>query len=197
MLPKQVKFTTVTFESSSQRDQFSRNVEKKEQTLRFFDSHPQPYREPNKAMRKEAQDLRAMEYITEISVDESTLIMHLKYRQKKKDNEKFDWQIKTSYDPFDKESIYNKPLKPSKPLNRSAILIKAKYGVNVSRAVLITEWDRFNQESKPTLPTTNPVVNEKTILAHYETPEDAASVKELLDKLNPNFLQGNTNITIM
>ena len=43
LLPKQVKFTTVTFESNSQREQFSRNLEKKEQTLRFFDSHPQPY----------------------------------------------------------------------------------------------------------------------------------------------------------
>ena len=123
--------------------------------------------------------------------------MHLKYRQKKKDKERYDWQTKTSYDPFDPQSIYNQSLKPSKALNKSAILIKAKYGVNVSRIILKNEWDKFNQENICTLPKNEPVFNEKTILVYYESPEDAASVKELLDKFSPNFLQGNTNFTIM
>ena len=196
-LPKEVKFTTVTFASKIERDTFSRNVEKKNQPLRFFDSHPQPYREPNRAMRREAQDLRDMDFITDITIDESTLIMHLKYRQKKKDKERYDWQTKTSYDPFDPDSIYNKSLKASKVLNKTAILIKAKYGVNVSRIILKTEWDKFNEQNTCTLPNNEPVINEKTILVQYETPEDAASVKELLDKFSPNFLQGNTNFTIM
>jgi hypothetical protein len=50
-------------------------VAAKNQPIKFFDSHPQPYREPNKAMKREAQNLRDMNFITEITIDETTLIM--------------------------------------------------------------------------------------------------------------------------
>ena len=71
ILPRETRFTTIMFRSKHERDLFSRNVEKKNQTIKFFDSHPQPYRQPNKEMRKTAQNLRDMAYITDISIDET------------------------------------------------------------------------------------------------------------------------------
>ena len=196
-LPKEVRFTTVTFATKNERDIFSRNVEKKNQPLKFFDSHPQPYREPNKAMRREAQNLRDMNFITEIAIDETSLIMYLKYREKKKEKERFDWQIQQSYDPFNPESIYNKSLKASKILNKTALLIKPKYGTTVTKNILKVELDKFNDQNDSPLPAHEPVINERNILIQYETQEDAISAKALLDTFSPNFLQGNCNSTIM
>ena len=69
VLPPETKFTTVTFQSKIERDLFSRNVDKREQTIKFFDSQPQTYRQPNKDVRKTAGNLREMGYITDISID--------------------------------------------------------------------------------------------------------------------------------
>ena len=77
-LPREVRFTTVTSQSKNERDLFSRNVDKREQPIQFFNSHPKPYRQPNKDMRKSAGNLRSMGYITDISVDETSLIKFLK-----------------------------------------------------------------------------------------------------------------------
>ena len=196
-LPREARFTTVTFQSKNERDLFSRNVEKKNQALKFFDSHPQPYRQPNKDMRKDAQNLRDMNYITDISIDESSLIMFLKYREKKKDKERFDWHIYETYDPFDPESIYNKSLKASKVLNKTALLIKPKYGTQVTQDILKAELEKFNSSNTNPLPSHNPVITDKNILIQFESKEDAASTKALLDTYNPNFLQGNCNGTLM
>ena len=78
VLPRETKFTTVTFKSKIERDLFSGNVDKKVQTIKFFNSHPQTYRQPNKDMRKTAGNLREMGYITDISIDETSLVMFLK-----------------------------------------------------------------------------------------------------------------------
>ena len=148
-------------------------------------------------MRREAQNLRDMNLITEIAIDETSLIMYLKYREKKKEKERFDWQIQQSYDPFDPESIYNKSLKASKILNKTALLIKPKYGTSVTQSILKVELDKFNAQNDSPLPAQDPVINERNILIQYETQEDAISAKALLDTYNPNFLQGNCNSTIM
>ena len=44
-LPREIRFTKVTFETKNERDLFSRNVDKRETPMQFFDSHPQPYRQ--------------------------------------------------------------------------------------------------------------------------------------------------------
>ena len=143
MLPHENRITTVTFSSKHERELFSRNVERKNQPLNFFDSYPQPYRQPSKQLRKTAQNLRDMGYITDISIDQSSLIMFLKYREKKKSNERFDWHIYQSYDPFDKNNAYNKSPTASKVLNKTAILIKPKYGTQVTQEILKTELEKF------------------------------------------------------
>ena len=196
-LPREVRFTTVTFQSKNERDLFSRNVEKEDQTIKFFDSHPQPYRQPNKDMRKTAQYLRDMGYITDISIDETTMIMFLKYRDKKKDKERFDRQVYETYDPFDKKSIYNKALKASKALNKNALLIKPKFGTQVTQDILKTELDKFNQANENPLPTHNPKISDKNILLQFDSTEDAQATKALFDIFQPNFMQGNCNSIIM
>ena len=107
-------------------------------------------------MRKEAQNLRDMNFITEITIDESSLIMYLKYREKKKEKERFDWQIQQKYDPFDTESIYNKSLKASKILNKTALLIKPKYGTQVTQSIFRVELVKFNTLNAPPLPAQDP-----------------------------------------
>ena len=196
-LPREVRFTTVTFTSKNERDLFSRNVEKKNQALKFFDSHPQPYRQPNKDMGKEAQNLRDINFITDITIDESSLIMYLKYREKKKEKERFYWHIHEKYDPFDPESIYNKSLKASKILNKTALLIKPKYGTPVTQDILKAELEKFNSLNESPLPSQDPVITDRNILIQFESKEDAAVTKTLLDTYNPNFLQGNCSRTIM
>jgi hypothetical protein len=121
----------------------------------------------------------------------------LKYREKKKEKERFDWQIQQSYDPVDLESIYDKSLKASKILNKTALLIKPKYGTSVTQSILKVELDKFNAQNDSPLPAHEPVINERNILIQYETKEDAISAKALLDTYSPNFLQGNCNSTIM
>ena len=74
-------------------------------------------------MRKTAANLRVMGFVINISIDETLLVMFLKYRQKSQDKDRYDYQIYDSYDPFDKESIYNKALKASKCLNKISLLI--------------------------------------------------------------------------
>ena len=71
------------------------------------------------------------------------MIMFLKYRDRKKDKERFDWQVYETYDPFDKESMYNKSLKASKALNKTALLIKPNFGTQVTRDILKTELNKF------------------------------------------------------
>ena len=171
-LPCEVRFTTVTFQSKNERDLFSINVDKREQPIKFFDSHPQPYRQPNKDMRKNIQKLRDMGYITDISIDEASLVIFLKYRDKKKERERFDWQIYETYDPFDKESIYNKAIKASKALNKTALLIKPKFGTQVTKDSLKTELDKFTNANETPLPTHNPTISDKNILLQFDSTED-------------------------
>ena len=45
VLPGNTKFTTVTFKSKTERDLFFRNVEKKDQNIKFFESYPPNYRQ--------------------------------------------------------------------------------------------------------------------------------------------------------
>ena len=197
ILPCETRFTTVTFKSKHEGDLFSRNVEKKNQTIRFFYSHPQPYRQPNKEMRKIAQNLRDMGYVTDISIDESLLIMFLKYRDRKKDNKRFDWQIYESYDPFDKDSTYNKTLKASKTLNKTALLIKPKFGTQVTQDILKTELEKFINSNTIPLQYHNPVISEKNILIQFDSVEDTEATRALFEVFKPNFLQGNCNSNIM
>ena len=187
----------MTFQSKHERDLFSRNVEKKDQSIKNFDSHPQPYRQPNKDMGKTAQNLRDMGYITDISIDKTSLIMFLKYRDRKKDKERFDWQIYETYDPFNKKSIYNKSLQASKALNKTAILMKPKFGTQVTKDTLKTELDKFNNSNENPLPTHNPAISDKIILLQFDSTEDAETTKTLFDVFKLHFLQGNCNSTIM
>ena len=98
-------------------------------------------------MRKNAANLREMGYITDISIDETSLVMFLKYRQKNQDKERYDYQIYESYDPFDKESQYNKALKASKTLNKTSLLIRPKFGNLVTQAGFKTELDKFMESN--------------------------------------------------
>ena len=88
----------------------------------------------------------------------------LKYRDKKKDKERFDWQVYETYVPFDKESIYNKYLKAGKAWNKTALLIKPKFCTQVTQDILKTELDKFNNANENPLPTHNPVISDKNIL---------------------------------
>ena len=196
-LPREVRFTTVTFETKNERDLFSRNVDKRETPMQFFDSHPQPYRQPNKDMRKSAGNLRNMGYITDISIDETSLVMFLKYREKGKDKERFDWEIYETYDPYDKESIYNKALKASKTLNKTSLLIRPKFGTLVTRDSLKAELDKFTEANETPLPTHNPTITDKNILLQFDTTEDTDATKALFDTYKASFLQGNCSSTIM
>ena len=197
MLPHENRFTTLTFVSKHERDLFSRNIERKNQPLKFFDSYPQPYRQPSKQLRKTAQNRRDMGFITEVSIDESSLIMFLKYRDKKKNNDRFDWQIYQSYDPFDKDNVYNKSLKASKILNKTAILIKPKYGTQVTQETLKTELEKFSTANSIPLQSHDPVVSEKHISMQFDNPEDAETTHALFETSKSTFLQGNCNINIM
>ena len=138
-----------------------------------------------------------MGYITDISIDETSLVMFLKYRQKSQDKERYDYQIYDIYDPFDKESIYNKALKASKSLNKTSLLIRPKFGTLVTQAGFKAELDKFMETNQVPLPTHTPTITDKNILLQFENQDDADSTKALFDIYKPNFLQGNCNSTIM
>ena len=148
-------------------------------------------------MRKTAANLREMDYITDISIDETSFIMFLKYRQKNQDKERYDYQIYQSYDHFDKDSEYNKALKASKTLNRTSLLIRPKFGTIVTQEVLKTELGKFMESNEVLLPQHTPTVNGKNILLQFESQDDTDSTKALFDIYKANFLQGNCNSTIM
>ena len=111
--------------------------------MKFFESYPPNYRQPIKDTRQMAGNLRDLGFITDISIDEKSLIMFLKYKEKNQNKTIFDYEIYQSYDPFDKESEYNKALKSSKTLNKTSILIKPKYGTTVTRENLDIELQKF------------------------------------------------------
>ena len=148
-------------------------------------------------MRKTVANLRDMRYITDISMDETSLVMFLKYREKGKDKERFDWEFYETYDPFDKESIYNKALKASKAQNKTSLLIRPKFGTHVTKDSLKAELDKFTEANETPLPTHNPTISEKNILLQFDSTKSADATKALFDTYKPNFLQGNCNSTIM
>ena len=138
-----------------------------------------------------------MGYITDISIDETSLIMFLKYRQKNQEKTRYDFQIYQSFDPFDKESEYNKALKASKTLNKTSLLIRTKFGTTVTQESLNLELSKFLQANKVPLPENTPVVNNKNVLLQFESQEDAITTKALCDTYKANFLQENYNGTIV
>ena len=76
--------STVTFPTRYQRDLFYKAVEKREERLKFFFSYPLQYRAANKIFRARAVLLRELGMNTDISIDESSLIMYLKYKERSK-----------------------------------------------------------------------------------------------------------------
>ena len=138
-----------------------------------------------------------MGYITDISIDETSLIMFLKYREKGKDKERYNWEIYETYDPFDKDSIYNQALKASKTLNKTALLIRPKFGTVVTRDILLAELKKFQDANETPLTTNDPTITEKKILLQFDTPEDADATRALFETYKATFLQGTCNSTIM
>ena len=78
-LPGNKKTSTVTFVTKLEGDLYFRNVEKKYQPIKFFESYPINYRTPNKSLWQKATYLRVLCLLTDMSVDETSLIMYLKY----------------------------------------------------------------------------------------------------------------------
>ena len=138
-----------------------------------------------------------MGYITDISIDETSLVMFLEYRQKSHEKERYDWQFYERYDPFDKQSPYNKALKASKTLNKTSLLIRPKFGTLVTQAGFKAEVDKFMESNKVPLPKHTPTITDKNILLQFENQDDADSTKALFDIYRTNFLQGSCNSTIM
>ena len=93
--------------------------------------------------------------------------MFLKYKEKNQNKTRYDYEVYQIYDPFDKESEYNKALKSSKTLNKTFILINPKYGTVVTRENLDFEFQKFLQI--PELPITNstPTVTNKDIMLQF------------------------------
>ena len=108
-----------------------------------------------------AANLREMGYITDSSIDEISLIMFLKYREKNQDKPRFYFKIYQSFDPFDKESEYNKALKASKTLNKTSLLIRPKFGTVVTKDSLTFELGNFLETPELSLPQNTLIVNNK------------------------------------
>ncbi len=110
------KSTSVTFQSKEDRDSFLWNVEKKNQKIQFYESFPIRYRAANKAFRHKATHLRAINLLTEISVNENYMKMYLRYknRSKKGSGIQYDYKIDSVFDPFDREVEYSQRLRKAK-----------------------------------------------------------------------------------
>ena len=197
ILPENTNFTTVTFKSKTERDLFFRNIKKKDQNIKLFESYPPNYRQANKDMRQMATNLRDLGFITDISIDETSLIMFLKYREKNQNKTRFDFQIYHCYDPFDKDSEYNKALKTSKPLNKTSLLIKPKHDTVVTKDSLDFELHKCMQTSNLPLPQSTPTVTNKNILLQFETQGVANNTKTMFDFNKESFLQENCSSTIV
>ena len=127
-LPGGKQMSTVTFSTRYQCDLFYKAVEKRDQPLKFFFSYQVQYRAANKLFRARAVLLRELGMNTDISIDESSLIMYLKYREKSEGRTPYEYEINSKFDPFDKSDENSLATKTGKKLNMSSILIKPRYG---------------------------------------------------------------------
>merc|ERR1712059_171877 len=164
------------------RDLFHRSIEKKNATIKFFLSHPIEYRAANKQFRARAVILREAGFATDISIDEGTLIMYLKYREKALGKTPFEFVIADKFDPFDKNDINALVTKPSKILNKTSILVRPNYGDNHSTESLKAFIQAFDQEMAnlgTPLPTFDAIFT-RVIVLHFQTPEETIKASELL-----------------
>ena len=99
--------------------------------------------------------------------------------------------------PLTKKVYIIKPLKQANTLNKTTLLIKPKFGTQVTKDSLKVELDKFTNANETTLHTHNPTISDKNILLQFDSTEDADATKALFDTCKPNFLQGNCNSTIM
>ena len=76
-----------------------------------------------------ANNLRDLCYVTDISIDDKSLIMFLKYKEKIQNKTRYDYELYQSY----KDSEHNKALKSSKALNKTSILIEPKFGTTTTK----------------------------------------------------------------
>ena len=138
--------STVTFENRATRDLFHKAVEKKGATTKFFLSYPIEYRAANKHFRARAALLREAGFSTDISIDEGSLIMYLKYRERAVGKTPYEYVISEKFDPFDKNDTNALVTKPSRVLNKTSIMIRPNYGDNHSEDSLRTFITKFDEE---------------------------------------------------
>ena len=144
-----------------------------------------------------AGNLRDLGYVTDISIDDKSLIMFLKYKQKNLNKTRYDYEVYQSYDPFDKDSEYNKALKSSKALNKTSILIKPKFGTPTTKENLEAELQKFMQIPELPLPNSSLTVTNKNILIQYDEQPEALQTKNVFDSHKENFLGGKCNCTVI
>ena len=99
---------------------FYQNIEKKHQSMKFFESYPFQYRVTNKALRKRAGDLRQLDLLTDITIYENDLIMYLRYKNNSNGSKIiYEYEIDPTFDPFDKDDQYSLTTQASKTLNKT------------------------------------------------------------------------------
>ena len=191
--------TTVTFLTKKERDLFYRNVDKKDQNMKFYESYPIQYRSANKALRQKANMLREIDLITDITVDENDLIMYLRYKNKNNGSKtQYDYQIHAKFDPFDKEDEYSTSTQTSTALNKTSLLIKPQYGSVFTKeslteelTTLITYIQQSDLADSPSqFPTHTPTIISKHIILQFENPQDTLKAQELFEQNKGKFLKG-------
>ena len=83
---------------------------------------------------------------TDISIDENSLIMYLKYGEKPDGRTPFEFEISDKFNPFDKNYANTLATKSGKKLNKSSILIKSRYGEVYSIETLAEHLEKFKDE---------------------------------------------------
>ena len=198
--------TTVTFLTKTERDLFYRNVDKKDQPMKFFESYPVQYRSANKALRKRASILREIDLLTDITVDENDLIMYLRYKNRNNGSKtQFDFRIDAKFDPFDKKDEYSPSTQTSTTLNKTSILIKPQYGSVFTKESLTEELTTFvtyirqsDLDDQPSqFPTHTTTINPKHILLQFENSQDTLKAQQLFEQNKDKLLKGTYTDAIL
>jgi hypothetical protein len=184
--------STVTFPTRIMRDLFHRSVEKKDSQYRFYFSYPLQYRAANKQFKTSGVLLRDAGYATEISIDESSLIMYLKYRQRTSGKIQYEYQISDKFDPFDKLDSNALKTNQTKALTGIMIMIKPKYGDNHSPEVLkefITTYiEKMKQDGTP-IPT-HTQTYDKVIMLQFSIVEEVDHANDILSNTKSHLMGG-------
>jgi hypothetical protein len=191
--------STVTFPTRIMRDLFHRNVEKKDSPLRFYFSYPLQYRAANKQFKTSAVLLRDAGFATEISIDESTLIMYLKYRQRTTGKTQYEYEISEKFDPFDKLDSNALKTNQTKALTKTMIMIKPKYGDNHSPEVLkslTTAYIEKMKENGTPLPE-HTQTYDKVIMMQFRIVEEVDLANDILSDTKTHLMGGTFTHHIM